>query len=319
MMRSENTQVFIAENVQTLKGNLHTHTTRSDGYYDLEDVVGIYKKENYDFLAVSDHDLYYTGDIDEKVGKNLVLLHGIEATCTYRGNDPAMGDYAHFTCMERKLKNDAEYKEGFYEDGQGVQNYIDALNKKYRLIQFNHPLFSKLLDSEFIQLKGYHLFEVYNHKDFQKETGLESAEWLARVLLNHGVHFWVTAGDDFHGPYRNTKFDECFGGWVMVQAEKNVNSIVDALYQGQFYASTGPQILYYAKEGQRIKIKTSDAQRIIFYSNLRRCKNVFHNDGSTLNEAEYELSGKEKYIWTKVVDSRGKTAWTQPFFLAENE
>ena len=37
------------------KGNLHTHTTKSDGDADPEIVVEWYKKHGYDFLVLSDH------------------------------------------------------------------------------------------------------------------------------------------------------------------------------------------------------------------------------------------------------------------------
>lgn len=39
-----------------LKGNLHAHTTFSDGRRPLEDVVARYRDLAYDFLAITDHD-----------------------------------------------------------------------------------------------------------------------------------------------------------------------------------------------------------------------------------------------------------------------
>lgn len=39
-----------------LRGNLHTHTTQSDGEYDPDEVFDEYKKRGYDFLAITDHD-----------------------------------------------------------------------------------------------------------------------------------------------------------------------------------------------------------------------------------------------------------------------
>ena len=37
------------------KGNLHTHTTESDGDAHPEDIVEWYKQHEYDFLVLSDH------------------------------------------------------------------------------------------------------------------------------------------------------------------------------------------------------------------------------------------------------------------------
>ncbi len=39
-----------------LKGNLHGHTTFSDGSYSVDWVVGRYRDLGYDFLAITDHD-----------------------------------------------------------------------------------------------------------------------------------------------------------------------------------------------------------------------------------------------------------------------
>ena len=37
------------------RGNLHTHSTRSDGVLDPEEVCRRYKAEGYDFIALTDH------------------------------------------------------------------------------------------------------------------------------------------------------------------------------------------------------------------------------------------------------------------------
>ena len=37
------------------KGNIHTHSTRSDGMRDAADVCATYREAGYDFLALTDH------------------------------------------------------------------------------------------------------------------------------------------------------------------------------------------------------------------------------------------------------------------------
>ncbi len=44
------------ETDRVLRGNLHTHTTQSDGQYDPDAVIDAYKQRGYDFLAITDHD-----------------------------------------------------------------------------------------------------------------------------------------------------------------------------------------------------------------------------------------------------------------------
>ncbi|MEG2860151.1 MAG: hypothetical protein RSA12_09670, partial [Clostridia bacterium] len=56
------------------KGNLHTHTTRSDGKMSPEDVMALYRAHGYDFLALTDH--WHVGQAG--IFEGLLLLAGIE-------------------------------------------------------------------------------------------------------------------------------------------------------------------------------------------------------------------------------------------------
>jgi len=39
------------------KGNLHTHTTNSDGALSPEQTIRLYKKNGYDFLSITEHEV----------------------------------------------------------------------------------------------------------------------------------------------------------------------------------------------------------------------------------------------------------------------
>lgn len=56
------------------KGNLHTHTTNSDGAYAPEETIALYKSKGYDFLALTDHWFHGEGRQEE----NFLLLNGTE-------------------------------------------------------------------------------------------------------------------------------------------------------------------------------------------------------------------------------------------------
>jgi PHP domain len=64
-----------------LRGNLHAHTTFSDGVKDPAQLIAAYETLGYDFLAITDHENW----IDErywqalpKLSSKLLLFHGIE-------------------------------------------------------------------------------------------------------------------------------------------------------------------------------------------------------------------------------------------------
>lgn len=298
-----NEKIFIDKNKKYLKGNIHTHSTNSDGMYSIPELLEIY--QNYDFLGITDHNKF----CQEKYDKDIILLPGIESSCIY-GKDR----YVHFNCFIKKNKDVLDQMQ-YYKTIDELQKDINKLRNNYSIIQLNHPLFSRLLDTEWLQISGYDMIEVYNHKDYSDEYGLYNSEQLIRTLLNHHKKFYVTAGDDFHGPYKRTLNDKCFGGYIMVEAEKEASSILASIKDGKFYATMGPIILDYRLCGNKLKIETSPVQRIIFYSNMRHCKNIYSDMGEDITTGEYTLCGEEYYVWVKIVDASGKIAWAQPIYF----
>ncbi len=64
-----------------LRGNLHAHTTFSDGVRSPADLIGEYERLGYDFLAITDHEdlipTEYWRSL-EWLSSGLLLFHGIE-------------------------------------------------------------------------------------------------------------------------------------------------------------------------------------------------------------------------------------------------
>ncbi|MBQ1965129.1 MAG: PHP domain-containing protein, partial [Clostridia bacterium] len=58
------------------KGNLHTHTTRSDGIKTPEQTKKEYREMGYDFIAITDHWAY--GESAEADPSGLIVLSGAE-------------------------------------------------------------------------------------------------------------------------------------------------------------------------------------------------------------------------------------------------
>jgi hypothetical protein len=67
--------------VPSLRGNLHAHTTFSDGRHSVEAVVARYRDLGYDFLAITDHDDRVSEDYWFRLpagDDQLIVLSGIE-------------------------------------------------------------------------------------------------------------------------------------------------------------------------------------------------------------------------------------------------
>ena len=68
------------------RGNLHTHSTRSDGVLDPDEVARRYQLEGYDFLAMTDHFVglydYPLTNIQSSKNENFTTILGAELhTC----------------------------------------------------------------------------------------------------------------------------------------------------------------------------------------------------------------------------------------------
>lgn len=67
------------ENGQFYKGNLHSHTTNSDGHLTPEEAVALFKSQGYHFLCLSEHDRYT--DYRAQFNTNdFIILPGLEAS-----------------------------------------------------------------------------------------------------------------------------------------------------------------------------------------------------------------------------------------------
>jgi predicted metal-dependent phosphoesterase TrpH len=68
---------------QWLRGNLHAHTDRTDGQWPLQLVLDEYAQREYDFLMISDHDLFTSSDDYALLdAKGMILIPGNEITGT---------------------------------------------------------------------------------------------------------------------------------------------------------------------------------------------------------------------------------------------
>ena len=130
------------------------------------------------------------------------------------------------------------------------------------------------------------------------------------LLLRRGYKVFGTASDDTH-----KKFD-AFGGWIWVKAkERSHAAIMEALFAGQFYASSGPKILDFGLDGDQVYISCSDCREIHFVTWPPRGASRFAQAGESLTEGSYSLKGGEKYLRLECVDHAGRVAWTNPIFF----
>lgn len=291
-----------------LKGNLHAHSTVSDGDLAPEQVLAGYHARGYDFFSLTDHNIHARYSY-----KDLILIPGFELTC-YLG-----GKRAHINFYQKGdvcLFKDGE--EFSVTDDEETRQFIERAKDEY-LIMLNHPDWSRL---EYRDVEGYSCFfalEVLNYgTEYHDRIGENAYFWDAG--LRDGKRWWGLATDDNHNGYVSSPgwpFDhlECdsFGGWIMVKAaDRSRAAIMEALQAGHFYASGGPQIHDFSVEDGVVHVSCSPVKRIVFKGEEG---NFVRTLGEGITEFTAPLRRNKEYVRVECIDECGRVAYSNPIYL----
>jgi hypothetical protein len=105
------------ENIPWQKGNLHTHTYWSDGDGFPEMVLDWYKSHDYQFIALSEHNIIASTEKWKKIPKSMIYEQAFEDYLKKYGEDWV--EYKKdSTGISVKLKTESEYKPLFEEEGK---------------------------------------------------------------------------------------------------------------------------------------------------------------------------------------------------------
>ena len=285
------------------RGNLHTHSTCSDGRLEPEAVVGHYRDAGYDFIALTDHFLARYGfpvvDTRRFRTNRFTTILGAEV------HAPANSHGEDWHILAVGLPDD------FAPTAQGetgvelAQRAVDA----GAFVAIAHPQWSSLSVEDGRSLPMAHAVEIYNHG-----CALECARGDGTVLLdqlvNEGRRLTAIATDDAH-----FRLDDACGGWMMVKAEENdPRALLAALKAGSFYSSTGPEIRFAEVSGRTLHVECSPAVSIAAVG--RGCRAV-HLHGRQLTRGELPLDRFEgDWFRFLVTDVAGRSAWSNPVRLA---
>lgn len=265
-----------------LKGQMHCHTTNSDGADSPTDLVTAYKNAGYDFITITDHDVL-TAD----PGVAGITWLGVGCEENYYGVAPS-GHVCGYDLDTQSTNTD-------------LQKIFDYHRNNNKLVSFAHPSAASFYSNkdQMAELYGFNLLEVYNGI-----TATEQVDW----GLSSGKKFFLIAVDDCHNVTTGV-FNE---GWVVVHTDTNSKAaILAALREGNFYASTGNDISL-SLVGNVLTAASVGSSNFVFYGKHGRILKT--ENGVT--SSEYTILGDEGYVRvesTLVADST--VAWSQPIFI----
>ena len=279
------------------KAALHVHTTSSDGDVDVATRLKQYRDKGFKVVAITDHRT--TNDLSGFSDRKFLALSSIEFHPeTYSG-----APTHHFLGLG--LPHPYEY-----DNSLAAQEMIDDIKSKGAKVFYAHPYWTGHTYVEMTEVSGYIGVEVHNQVCEGANSGAGHVHW--DQLLNKGHVLSGLATDDVH------KSSEVGKAWTMIKAAKlDEESILEALENGCFYASKGPEIENFEMDGDmKIKIKCSPVKRVAFRTSGAGNGTVFNaENGAGLQEAEWDLSKKKpQWVRCEVTDKDGNTAWTNPIF-----
>jgi len=278
-----------------LKGNVHTHTLRSDGGKTPAEVSSLYAAAAYDFLYLTDH--WEISPLDRSLSDGILVLNGVELD----GYDDYHSFY-HIVCLGRLS--------GLSREG-GLTRAIEQAEAQGAYLILAHPHWSGNSFEEAMRypFNGVEIFNSVGGWINGKHCGLP--HWDA--LLKSGRECFGFAVDDAHIVPEMPLWRQ---GWIHVAADEcSEPAIMNALKRGRFYASCGPEFHSLACVGRHVFFECTPVRHARLIGAIWEGFHIGPVDGSLFTEGNFEVPPDFHYARLEIEDEMGKTAWTNTLFI----
>lgn len=328
-----------------VKGNLHTHSTNSDGRLTAEQIVDLYYANGYGLLSITDHE-----KLTKLSSNKLIVIPGFEISVK---GTRLNYDY-HVVLLNVE---DVEYAQKFKNS---ILDLLDFTLESGGLAFIAHPYWSSLTIEDLIDLKNYMGVEVYNTGcDVECAKGFSMVHWDGVLVTGNPIY--GLAVDDAHR-YIIPPID-ALGGWIWVKTDTfSGESVIRSLEKGLFYSSMGPTIEAFSYRPGIIEAHFTPVSRVDIvsengvglsisldtYEYLKKLSSTIEGrkimgnlvmefnvengvENAYLNAGSFELSVEKtesgltalrlekyslkKYFRIELTDSKGRKAWLNPIVI----
>lgn len=318
------------------KANLHAHTNISDGTLTPEGVKDLYKSNGYSVVAYTDHDLLIAHD--ELTDENFLALPGFEAQFNGNNNYPGvpyekkchicfvgnsiqpcwneeyayLGNTKNYRSFVKFDKETSPYKRVYTPEC--ISEMMSAARKLGFFITYNHPAWSLENAEQYLKYDGMHAIEIFNNN--AEIAGFQTlAPHVYDDLLRSGRKIFAIATDDSHNVPGK---EDAFGGFIMIMADELTHgSIMQSLFRGDFYSSTGPTFDDVYIEDGRLFVRCSEVSSITLSTDSRKIQCINSGTGEALKAAEFTLDPDYRYFRITIKDFKGNYAYTNAFFTED--
>jgi hypothetical protein len=291
-----------------LKGNLHTHTNRSDGNDAPEDVVAWYRSHGYQFVALTDHNLRSD---PSRYGRDdgFTVLSGEEISMTGAGRQV----HVNGLCTRETIGGGA-----FAAATDALAWATAQVAAQGGVALVNHPNFDRgLTADDLLAARRASLLEIASGHPYVFSDGVgerPSHEALWDWSLGHDLRFAGVAVDDTHRLEGAGDPPAYPGrGWVEVFADRvDARVICEALRRGRLYASTGVRLSRIRVTPSTYDVWADEDATVAFIG----CGGAIleRREVRRGERASYEARGDEGCVRARV-ERDERRAWTPAVFL----
>jgi hypothetical protein len=295
------------------KGNTHTHTLESDGDSPPLTVATWYKTHGYNFLVISDHNVWVDpARLASLVDSAFLLIPGEEVTTSFQRRPVHVNGLNVPSLVTPRTDSTLLGT---------VQKNVDAVREVKGVPHINHPNFGWTFTADVLaRVKNDKLIEIHNGHPTVHNHGGGGSPGMEEVwdkLLTGGKRIYGIAVDDAHhftGEFAANRANPG-RGWVSVRSTSlGAQAILAQMEEGRFYASNGVEL-------DSIRVTPREMTVTVRQRGDFKYTIEFIGEGgkvlsrSSANRASYRLAGNEVYVRARVTDSMGSQAWVQPVFV----
>lgn len=281
------------------KGNLHLHTTESDGKLTPAEVAALYRENGYDFMARTDH--WKVGPADEFAG--ILCLRG----CEYHLGTNVRDGIFHI--VGAGMDNDPGIPRPTAENPLTPADIVRYIHRENGIAVIAHPAWSLNTPEQILEIhreEPFDMTEIFNSTSDMPRNCRPYSGLITDMIAARGVYLPLAAADDSH---TYMPWDRC-RSYIWVQAEAcTKEAIMAALKAGNYYASQGPKLDVRYEDG-RILVDCSPVEEIVYCTDA--VWTPHRSDvGEGLTHGEYTPHPNDTFVRVEVKDSEGRYAWGQ--------
>lgn len=315
-----------------IKANLNCHTTLSDGTKTPMEIKQMYREHGYGVVAFTDKDVFVNHN--DLTDDEFLALNGFEISAEQYENGPMHS--INFISANPNLK-DTDLGDAPDYSVNSINDYIERANKQGFLACYNHPMYSMQNFDSVLPIKGLWAFEINNYSKGIHEDNNHLYDRLSRA--GRRIFAVATDGNRNEQP-DDSPLSDSFGSYTLIKSDKNdYESIINALRNGDFYATSGPRFEEIYIEDGFVHIKCTPAYEVRMLSigrdaHIARVKDGIiastltgtapidysdpKNHADCVTEAVFKIDGLcEKFIRFDIRGLDGTFADTRTFFSDE--